>query len=185
MATARRPKRATIEDLYKTPGKAELVNGNLVLMPPTGIDLGNAATEILVSLYRYVRHSDRGRAFGDNVGFLVDLPNRQSFSPDAAYCADDQRGMKFYQGAPAFAVEVRSENDYGPAEERTMAAKREDYFAAGTQVVWDVDLLGEDAVRVFRASDPDHPTVYRRGDTAEAEPAVPGWTMPVDDLFFD
>jgi len=25
--------------------------------------------------------------------------------------------------------------------------------------------------------------VYRRGDVAEAEPAVPGWTMIVDELF--
>jgi hypothetical protein len=25
--------------------------------------------------------------------------------------------------------------------------------------------------------------VYRKGDVAEAEPAVRGWTMPVDDLF--
>ena len=25
--------------------------------------------------------------------------------------------------------------------------------------------------------------VFRRGEQAHAEPAVPGWTMPVDDLF--
>jgi Uma2 family endonuclease len=91
--------------------------------------------------------------------------------------------MKFLVGAPIFAAEVRSENDYGPAAERKMAAKRADYFAAGTLVVWDVDLLSEDAVRVYRASDPDRPTIYRRGDIAEAEPAVPGWRMPVNDLF--
>jgi Uma2 family endonuclease len=64
-----------------------------------------------------------------------------------------------------------------------MAAKRADYFAAGTLVVWDVDLLGPDVVRVFRASAPNTPTIYRRGQTAEAEPALPGWTMPVDELF--
>lgn len=63
-----------------------------------------------------------------------------------------------------------------------MAAKRADYFAAGTKVVWDVDLLSEDVVRVYRSTSPDTPTVYRRGDTAEAEPAVPGWKMQVDDL---
>ncbi len=27
------------------------------------------------------------------------------------------------------------------------------------------------------------PNVYRRGEIAEAEPAVPGWTIAVDDLF--
>jgi Uma2 family endonuclease len=64
-----------------------------------------------------------------------------------------------------------------------MTAKRRDYFAAGTLVVWDVDVLKDEIVRVYRAQDPDNPTVYRRGEVAEAEPALPGWTMPVDDLF--
>ena len=91
--------------------------------------------------------------------------------------------MRFFEGAPVFAAEVRSENEYGPQAEREMAAKRADYFNAGTRVLWDVDLLGSDVVNVYRASDPDHPAVYRRGDVAEAEPAVPGWSMPVNNLF--
>ena len=91
--------------------------------------------------------------------------------------------MRFLEGAPAFAAEVRSENDYGEKAEEALPEKRRDYFAAGTLVVWDVDLLGDDVVKVYRHSDPDNPTIYRRGDVAEAEPAVPGWKMPVDDLF--
>ena len=63
-----------------------------------------------------------------------------------------------------------------------MARKRADYFAAGTLVVWDIDLLGPDVVRVHRAADPQ-PKIYRRGEVAEAEPAVLGWRMPVDELF--
>lgn len=185
MATVREAKIATVEDLYETPGKAELVNGEIVLMPPTGIEPGTASMRIAASLDAYARKMGRGRAMPDNVGFLVDLPHRKSFSPDAAYCLDDQRGMKFYQGAPAFAAEVRSENDYGPAAEREMAVKRADYFAAGTQVVWDVDLLSEDVVRVYRADNADHQTIFRRGEMAEAEPAVPGWTIPVNELFVD
>jgi Uma2 family endonuclease len=82
-----------------------------------------------------------------------------------------------------FAVEVRSEGDYGPRAERKIAAKRADYFAAGTLVVWDVDLLSENVVRVYRSSDPENPAIYRRGQVAEAEPAVPGWSVAVDDLF--
>jgi len=64
-----------------------------------------------------------------------------------------------------------------------MAAKRADYFAAGTQVVWDVDLQSDDIVRSYTADNPDNPSIYRRGDMADAEPALPGWQMPVDDLF--
>jgi hypothetical protein len=49
--------------------------------------------------------------------------------------------------------------------------------------MWDVDPLGDNAVRFYRAADPDRPTVYRRGQIAEAEPAVPGQMKPVDNLF--
>jgi len=175
--------RATIEDLYKVEGKAELVNGEIVHMPPAGEDPGIAGGQIFVSLHQYTSNTKRGRALPDGVGFRVNLPHRESFSPDVAYHIGPRAGMRFAAGAPVFAVEVRSENDYGPAAERDMQAKREDYFACGTLVVWDVDLLSPDVIRVYRASDPDHPTIYRRGAIAEAEPAVPGWRMLVDDLF--
>jgi Uma2 family endonuclease len=176
---------ATVEDLYNVPenGKAELVNGELVLMSPAGDAHGYAGGEIFVSLHQYGRRTNSGRPVPDNVGFLVKLPRRRSFSPDVAFYTGPPFGGKFIEGAPVFAVEVRSEEDYGPAAERAMAAKRADYFAAGTLVVWDVDVLREECVRVCRASEPEKATVYRRGEIAEAEPAVRGWTFAVDELF--
>ncbi|HJU53600.1 MAG TPA: Uma2 family endonuclease [Pyrinomonadaceae bacterium] len=177
--------RATVEDLYRVPGdaKAEIVNGEIVLMSPTG-DLPNrAAGAIYVSLRQYESTIENGRAYSDNAGFKVNLPHRESFSPDAAFHTGKPTGMKFLEGAPVFAVEVRSAGDYGRKAEEEIALKLADYFATGTLVVWDVDLLGEDVVKVYRASEPTSPTVYRRGETAEAEPAVPGWKMPVDALF--
>jgi len=173
---------ATIEDLYKAEGKAELVNGEIILMSPTGGLPGYASDRILFSLIQYSDQHKSGYAVGDNKAFVVNLPHRKSFSPDVAFHVGELT-MKFSEGAPVFAVEVRSEGDYGARAERAMAAKRADYFAAGTHVVWDVDLLSDDVVRVYRASDPERATIYRRGKTAEAEPAVPGWTMAVDDLF--
>ena len=94
--------------------------------------------------------------------------------------------MKFFPAPPAFAAEVRSENDYGPAAERAMADKRADYFAAGTLVVWDVDLLADVPVRKYAAAAAaDATTVveFRHGQIADAEPAVPGWRVAVDDPF--
>jgi len=176
---------ATIEDLYKVEGKAELVNGEIILMSPTGRRPGYAGDEIFFSLRQYAKRHEVGIAVGDNKAFVVNLPHRKSFSPDAAFDVGPDTGMEFSEGAPIFAVEVRSKGDYGPRAERRMAQKRADYFAAGTLVVWDVDLLSDDVVRVYRASDPETPTNYRRGEVAEAEPAVPGWTMAVDDLFLE
>lgn len=175
---------ATVEDLYRVRdrGKAEIVKGEVILMSPTGDMPARAGGAVYVSL-RGVERRAGGRAYPDNVGFRVNLPHRKSFSPDAAFYTGPPTGMKFLEGAPPFAAEIRSENDYGREAEAEIAAKRRDYFAAGTLVVWDVDLLSGDVVRVYRASDPDNPMIYRRGDVAEAEPAVPGWTMPVDELF--
>jgi Uma2 family endonuclease len=181
--TAKTP--ASVEDLYRLPydGKAEIVNGEVILMAPTGDEPGYAGDEIFASLREYARREKRGRAVSDNKGFRVSLPNRELFSPDAAFYVGPRAGMKFFDGAPLFAVEVRSENDYGPEAEHRLAEKRRDYFAAGTLVVWDVDLLSDDVVRVYRSTDTEAPTIYRRGEMAEAEPAVPRWQMAVDDLF--
>ena len=173
-----------VDELARVEGKAEIIRGQIVHLPTTGIKPGYAGDEIFVSLHHYAKVRGVGLAVGDGKGFLTALPHRQSFSPDAAFYVGLAVGMRFFPEAPVFAVEVRSEGDYGPAAERDMAAKRADYFAAGTQVVWDVDLLGPETVRVFRNSNADTPAaVYRRGDHAEAENALPGWTMPVDELF--
>ena len=176
---------ATIEDLYRVPGKAEIVNGEIVHMSPTGAAPNYAASEIFVSLREYSKRTKRGYAISDNAAFHVELPNRKSFSPDAAFYSGTWPGMKFFDGAPDFAVEVRGEGDYGPTAEAAIAKKRDDYFAARTLAVWDVNLLSEDVVKLYSIYSPDVPRIFRRGDIAEAEPGVPSWSMPVDDLFVD
>src|SRR5262245_22390448 len=103
----------TIEDLYEVKGKAEIVNGEIVLMAATGYLPGYAGGEIFASLREHARTNDSGMAMPDNVGFVVDLPNRTSFSPDAAWYNGRPTGMKFLEGAPVFAAEVRSDGDYG------------------------------------------------------------------------
>ena len=173
---------ATLDDLRRVRKKAELVGGEIIHMTAASGRHGYASREIVASLRDYERRTGHGCAIGDNVGFIVNLPNRQSFCPDAAFhvgpLSDD-----FIDGAPIFAVEIRSKSDYGPAAEAKLAAKRADYFAAGTLVVWDVDLQRSAPVRAHRATDPSSPSDYGRGEIADAEPAVPGWSMPVDDLF--
>lgn len=127
--------RATVDDLSREPGKAELLNGEIVRMAASGRLPGYAAGEIFAALRSYVRQVRRGIAVGDNNAFIVNLPHRKSFSPDAAYYVGPNSRTKFFQGAPQFAVEVRSEGDYGPRAEREQAAKRNDYFSTGTLFV--------------------------------------------------
>jgi Uma2 family endonuclease len=174
---------ATLEDLWEFEGRAELIDGRIVEMSPNSFRPGEAAHLIRISLGAYRREHGGGRAISETTGFTFETPRPQYFIPDVFWWTGPITDGEPLRGAPAFAVEVRSQTDYGPTAERAMAIKRAHYFAGGTQVVWDVDVLREGVVRVYRADDPEHPTIYRRGEVAEAEPAVPGWRMPVDELF--
>ena len=104
---------ATVEDLYSIRGKAEIVNGELVVMTPAGGLHGYAAGAVYASLFAYARATKRGYALPDDVGFVVNLPNRRYFSPDVAFWTGGPLTAKFPEGAPIFAVEVRSEEDHG------------------------------------------------------------------------
>ncbi len=177
---------ATIDDLYRVEGKAELIDGRIVHYMSSGDLPSEVALEIALALRNYAKQTGVGVAFGDGIGFAIRptlTSKRQSFSPDASYYVGPRpkNRMRFIEGAPTFAVEVRSEEDYGPGAEREMAAKRADYFEAGTQVVWDVDPIAR-TIASYRASAPAQPTMFQSGDTADAEPAVPGWKVAVDDV---
>lgn len=178
---------ATLDDLYRVEGKAELIGGRIVHPMASGHRPTKVAMRIGFSLDEFARKTGRGEAYTDGIGFAIRPPlssGRESFSPDASYYVGPlpQNEMRFVEGAPIFAVEVRSEDDYGPAAERDMAAKRADYFEAGTQVVWDVDPEAR-TIAAYRADVPDRPAVFAAGQTATAEPAVPGWQLSVDELF--
>ncbi|MFO0952239.1 MAG: Uma2 family endonuclease [Isosphaeraceae bacterium] len=185
MSSATRPA-ATVEDLARIDGKAELIGGRIIHLLPTGRRPSRIAGRILRGLDEHSERTGVGEAYTSNVGFVVPalLSGRQSFSPDASYFAGPfpENEMKFLEGPPTFAVEVRSEGDYGPAAEREMAAKRADYFEAGTLAVWDVDPVGE-RIRKYLPDSPDRPIPFGRGQEADAEPAVPGWRIAVDRIF--
>ena len=177
---------ATLDDLYREEGKAELIAGRIIPLMPTGRWPSRVASRIFRSLDDYAEATGRGEAYTDNTGFAIPplSSGRESFSPDASYFFGPFPAniMRFLEGPPAFAVEVRSEGDYGDAAEEAIAAKRADYFEAGTAVVWDVDPVGRRILK-YRADTPGQPEPFIPGQEADAEPAVPGWRMAVDRIF--
>ena len=191
-ANGHAPRRALTRDklldaLMREEGKAEIIDGRIVQLDVTGHQPTKSAGKIYFALMLWQQTTGAtGDPLTDGAAFLCRLAHRQSFSPDAAYYTGAPAGMKFLPTTPVFAVEVRSEGDYGATMEQELEAKRADYFACETEVVWDVDLQSTDAVvrKYTRTGGAQTPvTVYKRGDIADAEPAVPGFTMPVDELF--
>ena len=179
-------KEATLQDLHREPGRVELVGGRIVRYMPTGKLPGKLAKIILLLISEFVEAYGSGETYGDNVGYAIPRlqSGRESFCPDVSFFdgpdQDDQ--MDFIQGAPTFAVEVRSKDGYGPAAEKAIAAKLTDYFAAGTQVVWDVDSKNK-CIHAYALTAPALKCTYKRGETAHAEPALPGWRVNVDRIF--
>jgi Uma2 family endonuclease len=78
--------------------------------------------------------------------------------------------------APNLAVEVLSTSN----TPREMARKRQEYFAAGVQVVWEVNPNTR-TVEVFTA--PDHSTVLHEAQMLAGGMVLPGFTLPLQELF--
>jgi hypothetical protein len=177
---------ATIDDFYRVEGKAELIAGRIVPLMATGRLPNRVAFRICRSLDDFAEATGRGEAYTDNMGFAIPRlsSDRESFSPDASYFLGPfpANAMRILEGPPTFAVEVCNEGDYGDAAEGEMAAKRADYFEAGTAVAWDVDPVARRILK-YCADAPDQPEVFVPGQQADAEPAVPAWRIDVDHIF--
>ena len=175
----------TLDDLARFDGNAELIGGRVIPQVATGFRPQIIAANIYVSLRAYAKTVRRGLAFTDGMGFAVPelTSGRESFTPDAAYYDGPRPAnrMKFITGTP---VDVRPWYDVGPDAERTLAAKRADYFEAGTLVVWDVDPE-VNRVAMYRGDNPDQPVIFEGNQTADAEPAVPGWRITLAEVFED
>ena len=177
---------ATLDDLARVEGQAELIGGRIVPLMATGRKPNRIASRIFRSLDDHAEATGRGETYTDNMGFTVPelQSGRQSFSPDVSFYEGPfpANDMRFVVGPPTFAVEVRGEHDQGGAAEAEMRAKRDDYFEAGTLVVWDVDPIAE-TVTIYRADQPDQPDRRGKGEDWDAEPAVPGWRVSARQLF--
>ncbi len=176
---------ATLDDLMNYKPRAELINGRIVPLMPNGYLPTHVAAEIGVSLRDYSKQSKSGRAIFDACayGFESPLPSgRLSISPDASFYIGPlpEDPMSYIPGHPIFAVEVRSQSDYGPKMDREFDIKRNDYFHAGTVVVWDVDPVAKTISKYTTLTDV---TVFRTGEIADAEPALPSWRVAVDEIF--
>src|SRR5437763_1280085 len=79
---------ATLDDLYRIDGKAELIGGRIVHLMPTGRLPNRVALRIVKSLDDYALQVGVGEAYTDNMGYAIRPPlpsGRQSFSPDGSY----------------------------------------------------------------------------------------------------
>ena len=145
-----------IAELYTIDGKAEIVDGRIVLMSPTGRKPGRASGAICSSL-RAMRKPVRWFCLSGQCCIFGGLAAPKELCPDAAFSTEAARDEVWKAVARCLRSRCVAKVTTVRTAEREMADKRADYFAAGTKVVWDVDLLSDDVVRVYRADAPNSP----------------------------
>lgn len=156
----------------------ELVEHTLV-EKPVGSWESNIAARLVARLVIHADEHDLGVVFGADATLRMSSTGGIRM-PDVSFVSVG-RIPKTREPvptlAPDLAVEVLSE-DNTAAE---MDQKRREYFASGTRLEWVVDPETR-TVAVYHS--PGDPTrVLSESDSLEGEHVVPGFTMPVADLF--
>ena len=182
MTTTTQP--MTTEELLNMPDdgfRYELIRGEPRKMPPAGHVHGEYAMLIGGSLMMHVKANGLGKVYAAETGFKLESDPDHVRAPDAAFVqrerAEAARGTQgFFPGAPDLAIEVISPSDlYTDVEEKVA-----DWLTAGTLAVIVVDPRRR-TVKVHRSL--TDAVVLTEPDVLGVDDIVPGWQMPVSDMF--
>jgi Uma2 family endonuclease len=159
----------------------ELIRGEVISVPPAGMDHSEVEGEAFVILRTYVKANGLGTVWGGDAGFILERDPFTVRSPDISFLAKSRfEGRPFPKGfcpgAPELAVEIISPSNSLPALE----AKARMYLRAGGKAVWIMDPTTT-TVRVYRPE--AEPKLFQAGEDLDAEPAIPGFRCPVWKLF--
>jgi Uma2 family endonuclease len=183
MAMTTQAKTTTADDLLNLPDdgfRYELVEGDLRKMPPPGRRHARIIAKLIAALEQYMSGQQLGEVYADFGYLLAENPDTV-LAPDVSFLrlerlegADLDR--PYWVGAPDLAVEVVSPGDrYSEVNEKVAR-----WLAAGTRLVWVIDPRRQQ-IAVHRA--PSAVTNLTVADTLDGGEVLPGWTLPVREVF--
>ena len=187
MATTTQPSAGqllTAEDLVRMPnaGKQyELVRGVLRKMSPPSFRHSEITLNISVPLRTHVKANGLGRVGVGDPGFMLQRDPDLILAPDVAFLSNDRlppgaKAEGFLPGAPDLVGEVVSPGDTADEVEE----KIEDWLNMGCRMVVAVN----DRRRTVTVHRPDRPPRVLRGDEVLAgEDVVPGFRLPLPEIF--
>lgn len=173
----------TADDLLHLPddgNRYELVRGVLITMPPPDYEHGREAVRLSRRLGTYVEDHGLGDVLVES-GYRIERDPDTVLAPDVSFVSagrvpPPEQRSRYFQGGPDLAIEIASPSD----RPRRVEEKLQDYFSAGTRLVWRVDRRTR-SITVFR---PDGSVEVVPDDgTITGEDVIPGFTMRVGDLF--
>jgi Uma2 family endonuclease len=157
--------------------RMELVNGEIIVMSPSGYESDEVATEVAAQLRNWVRPRKLGRVTGSSAGFI--LPNSDTRAPDVSFVEAERlrrSPRKFAELAPDLTVEVKSPSD----SVSSLRRKIDDFLTLGTRVGLLINPEKE-WVEIRRSG--AEAIVLHNGDLITLPDLLPGWEVKVEDLW--
>lgn len=172
----------TADDLWRMPRdgrRYELVKGELVEMTPVGPRHGAIARRLGAKLGEFTDAHRLGETMVET-GFCLECQPDTVRAPDVSFLSTERMPPEDHEGyvpgAPDLAVEIVSPGD----RDTDIQDKVMDYLAHGTRLVW-VVRPRQRTVTIYR---PDGTVrVLRETETLEGEGVMPGFSLPLRELF--
>ncbi len=185
MTTPTKHRITTAEELFSMPDdgyRYELVRGELRKMAAASNEHSEIAGYIAISLGPHVMQNRLGKMYIAEPGFILASDPDHVRVPDVGFVRRERtdalgRPAGYWPEAPDLAIEVISPNDrYSEVNEKVA-----DYLEAGTRMVVVVNPRN----RTVNVHTPDGAITLNLGDTLDGGDVVPGWQMPLTDIFAD
>jgi Uma2 family endonuclease len=168
-------------DLPSGSVRYELDNGRLVSLRPNTDEHGAVVSALGSAIHRLSQSTCPGKARIGGVGLILWRNPDRIVGADVAFIASTSLPIRrssegYLETIPDLVAEVVSKNDTGPYVQR----KVDDYLAAGVRMVLIADP-GRRTVTLHRPA--AAPLVLTEADTLTLEEIIPGFHLPVRDVF--
>jgi Uma2 family endonuclease len=155
----------------------ELVDGKIIVMGPSDIVSSEIGLEFGRLLLNWVKPRKLGRVFDSSGGFI--LPNLDLRAPDVSFVLAarlKQSKRYFAEMVPDLVVEIKSQSDrLKPLRDKIIS-----FIENGAKVGI---LIDPDKHTVTIYSPTSEPVVLRDGDMISIPELLPGWEVPVVELW--
>ena len=159
----------------------ELVNGELKKMSPAGQRHGRIIVRLTEPLAKHVREKQLGQVYAAETGFKLKSNPDTVLAADIAFVRKERLELlteteSYWPGAPDLAVEVNSPSD----TVREVEKKVMEWLEFGSRSVWVISSKLR-TVTVYRSL--NEIVVLTENDTLEGGDVVPGFQIPVSEIF--